>query len=207
YTQHPGRDSTSARTVRGHWRAYPPPDDLLRETEYTSRARESFGDDRGNRLRVEPLARRRGARDPGADLEARRAQPRADRDLVLHAERLVSHPRHPRADRQHVPVARRARKPRARLDDRHADDRVLRKRLGPREPQRREERLAAQVVPLEEARVEDDARRVHVAPAHLHRRRVLAHAGKRLAFQENARTHVFQSDTSLVTIFLAHFGP
>jgi len=58
------------------------------------------------------------------------------------------------------------------------------------QPERREERLAAEIVPLEEAWVEDDAGRVHVAPAHLHGRRVLGHrpgtappAGKRFAFQ------------------------
>src|SRR2546425_1915197 len=151
--------------------------------EYTSRSRESLRHVVRNGRRVERLTRRLGPRDPRPDLEARRAEPRADRDFVLHAKRRRPHPRHPRPDRQHVAVARRAHEPRPRLDDGHADDRVLRERLGPREPERREERLAAEVVPLEEARVEDDARRVHVAPAHLHRRRVLAHAGKRLAFQ------------------------
>src|SRR5206468_2666895 len=53
---------------------------------------------------------------------------------------------------------------------------LLAGRLRPRQPERREERLAAQVVPLEEARVEDDARRVDVAPAYLNLGRVLDHA-------------------------------
>src|SRR2546425_8428176 len=151
--------------------------------EYTSRSRESLRHVVRNGRRVERLTRRLGPRDPRPDLEARRAGPRADRDFVLHAERRRPHPRHPRPDRQHVAVARRAHEPRPRLDDGHADDRVLRECLGPRESERREERLAAEVVPLEEARVEDDARRVHVAPSYLDRRRVLDHVGKRFCFQ------------------------
>src|SRR5207245_9601511 len=107
---------------------------------------------------------------------ARRAEPGADGDLVLHAEGLRPHPGDLRPDRQDVAVARRAQEPRAGLDDRDADDVVLGKRLGPRQPERREQRLAAEVVPLEEARVKDDARRVDVAPAYLNLGRVLDHA-------------------------------
>src|SRR5258705_5018206 len=105
-----------------------------------------------DRTCVQGLAGRFGTTDPGADLEALRAEPRTDRDLVLHAERLGLHPGDLRADRQDVAVARRAQKLLAGLDARYADDVVLRKRLGPRHPQRCEQRLTPEVVPLEEAR-------------------------------------------------------
>src|SRR5262249_21039276 len=49
------------------------------------------------------------------------------------------------------------------------------KRLRPRQPERGEERLTAEVVPLEETRIEDDSSRVDVAPADLHLGRVLDH--------------------------------
>src|SRR5207247_8197307 len=71
----------------------------------------------------------------------------------------------------------------------------------------REEGFAAEVVPLEEARVEDDARRVHVAPSHLDRRRVLDHVGKRFCFQGNARTITSQEYAELERIELGPFGP
>src|SRR5437879_13339714 len=141
----------------------------------------------GNRTGVELLAGRLRAAHPRANLEALRAEPGADGDLVLHAERLRPHPGDLRPDRQDVAVARRAQEPRAGLDDRDADDVVLGKRLGPRQPERREQRLAGEVVPLEEARVKADARRVDVSPAYLSLGRVLEH-GTRGARVRGRRT-------------------
>src|SRR5262249_60920713 len=116
-----------------------------------------------------------GPADPRAHLEAGRAEPGPDRDLVLHPERPGLDPCDLRSDRQHVTVTRRAQELRSRLDDRHTDDVVLRKCLRPRKPEGSEQRLATKVVPLEEARIEDDPGRSDVAPAYLHVGRVLDH--------------------------------
>src|SRR5262245_32362597 len=132
----------------------------------------------GNRPGVELLSRGLGPADPGAHPEALRAEPGAHRALVLHPKRLGLAPGDLRPDRQHIAVARGAQELRARLDDRNADDVVFRKGLGPRQPQRGEERLTPEVVPLEEARIEDDSRRVDVAPADLHLGRVLDHGSR-----------------------------
>src|SRR6185295_801671 len=129
----------------------------------------------GNRPGVQRLTRRCRPPHPGAHLEALRAEARADGDLVLHPEGLGLHPGDLRPYRQDIAVARRAQELRAGFDDGHADDVVLGKRLGPRQPERREQGLTAEVVPLEEARIENDAGRVDVAPADLHLRRVLDH--------------------------------
>ena len=50
------------------------------------------------------------------------------------------------------------------------------------------------------------ARQVHVAPPRPRRRRVLAHAGKGLAFQGNASTITSQEYAELEAIELVHFG-
>ena len=65
------------------------------------------------------------AASPTRGSRTRRAESRVDRDLVLHAEGLVLHPGHHRADGQRVAVARRRRKAGARFQDGHADDPVL----------------------------------------------------------------------------------
>src|SRR5215471_18673405 len=120
----------------------------------------------GEGLGPELPSRLVGLGDPGAHLEARGAVPLAHRHIVIDAKGLLPHLADAGPHRHRVTVAHGRGEARTRVDDGHAHHAIAREEHGPRHLQRVEQRLRSHVEPLEEARIEGDARRIGFRPPH-----------------------------------------